>query len=159
MEHIAYPERALAELLRVGRGGCLYLIALPTPLWLLLSIPGQYLYKAKRVLGRAASPGGHGVVPRWTPAQSGGRLWQRLGGTMRSLLPLGHGIERSFLKCLLQFRGSRWRSLFERHGFRAIKVVPLLLYGPSEWPIVPTVSARSAILSSSTLFVLRSGEN
>ena len=157
MEHVEDPEQALAEILRVGRGQCLYLIALPTPLWLLLSIPGQYLYKARRALSRAHCPEArHGAELTEGPSRYGGRLWQCLSDTIRSLMPLGHGIERSFLRSFLQFRSSRWRSLFERHGFEAIRVIPLLLYGPSEWSIVPTVAARGAILSSSTLFVLRS---
>ena len=58
------------------RGECLYLIALPTPLWLLLCMPGQ-----------------------------------------------------------------------------------LLLCIPSEWPIVPTTSARSAILSTNALSVRRTRES
>jgi ubiquinone/menaquinone biosynthesis C-methylase UbiE len=157
MEHVQDPEMALAELLRVGTDDCLYLVSVPTPLWLLLSVPAQYLNKAKVILDPA----------RWTRARgdrssprvelvSEDRQHKWLRRLAWAFLPTSHGIERGFLSCFRQFRRSRWRSLFRRHGFREIRTVPLLLYGPSEWPIVPTIVAPSARLCSSRLFVLRS---
>ena len=157
MEHVANPERALSELLRVGTDDCVYLVSLPTPLWLLASVPSQYLNKARAIIdsARRRRTRGGPASPR-DKSVSQGRQHKWLRRLAWALLPSSHGIERGFLNGLLHFRGSRWRSLFLRHGFREIRTVNLLLYGPSEWPIVPTIVAPSARLCSSRLFVLRS---
>ena len=74
---------------------------------------------------------------------------------MRRLVPKGHGICRGFLECYSRFRPKRWKRLFEAGGFEVHKVEPLLLYGPSECPIVPTSSLLNKVrICSSVAFLM-----
>ncbi len=71
------------------------------------------------------------------------------------LLPRGHGVEENFVRCYEQFKISRWKDFFSAQGFVIRETKPLLLYGPSEFPVIPTLPAAAAAgLCSSVLFIL-----
>jgi len=128
IEHLDDLAKAFREIQRIGRPSCLYAFSVPTNTWLLLSIPAQCYNRLRRA----------------TDAASLARAF-RLGG---------HGVSTSFSECYRSFRIDNWRRLFADHGFSMIEVTPLLLYGPSEWPIVPTMKSVGN-LCSSVLFLMR----
>jgi SAM-dependent methyltransferase len=157
IEHIEALPKAFSELLRIGKDSCLYAFSVPTNIWLLMSVPGQYYNLAREVVQRiqgrkmdskAASKRAQAAL-EGRPREKG-RL---IAKTVRALLPQGHGVERSFLRCYRSFRISSWQQLFVDNGFSILETKPLLLYGPSQWPIIPTTSSRGN-LTSSVLFLL-----
>jgi SAM-dependent methyltransferase len=152
IEHVADLPQAFRELKRIGSSSCLYAFSVPTNVWLLLSIPAQYYTKAKRLLGRPVTVSGDGNEPDGVPvtAEQPGR------GLLRRLLPGGHGLVTDFRECYERFRIEAWQRLFTSHGFEVVETKPLLLYGPSEWPVIPTMRNRGR-LCSSVLFLLRKG--
>jgi SAM-dependent methyltransferase len=129
IEHLDDRAGAFREIQRIGRRSCLYAFSVPTSTWLLLTIPAQYYNRFRSATGAA-------------------RLVRSLGA------PGGHGVSTSFRDCYRSFRIDSWRRLFTDHGFSVIETTPLLLYGPSEWPIVPTIRSRGH-LCSSVLFLMR----
>ena len=68
--------------------------------------------------------------------------------------PRGHGIYDNFFDCYRRFKIRRWKKFFSENGFKIIKVSPLLLYGTSEWPVIPTMKAIKS-LASSVLFLMK----
>lgn len=128
IEHLDDLAKAFREIQRIGRPSCLYAFSVPTNTWLLLSIPAQWYNRIRRATNLASIA----------------RAF-RLGG---------HGVSANFRECYRSFRIDSWRRLFTDHGFSLIEVTPLLLYGPSEWPIVPTLKSNGK-LCSSVLFLMR----
>ena len=59
-----------------------------------------------------------------------------------------------FRSCYRHFRIESWRRLFASNGFAIVETKPLLLYGPSQFPVVPTTRSVGS-LCSSVLFLLR----
>jgi SAM-dependent methyltransferase len=160
MEHVSDLNQAFKELKRIGKADCLFAFAVPTNIWLLLTIPAQYLAKAQRVIryirgktgarGRRVDPN-HQVTSGQQEEHtdsSGKRM-------LRFLLPQGHGVHQGFMKCFSHFRIKRWGHCFESNGLRVRVVCPLLLYGPSEFPLIPTTAVFSRFgVCSSVLFLL-----
>lgn len=125
---------AFREIRRIGKTGCLYAFSVPTALWLMLSLPAQYYNKA-RGMGRSF--------------ESDSKLMK----LVRLALPEGRGYHRSFIASYRSFRIKGWRRLFGENGFQVVEEKPLLLYGPSEWPVVPT-SRCTTRFCSSMLFLM-----
>lgn len=161
LEHVPDLDGALEEIQRIGRPGCLYVFSLPTPLWLLLSVPVRYWDRIQRVwttalrlLGRKArsSPGEPRAGLERPPAATQHR--SRLAAW---LLPGGHGEYPGFWEAFRVFRLRAWRSRFARHDLAEVEHRLLLLYSPVRWPFVPVneLGARFG-LASSRLFILRS---
>lgn len=146
LEHIDNISDAFAELKRVGSNDCIYAFAVPTSLWLLLSVPAQFrnglLKLYNRLLRRKISkPKGH--------SGAGIKGW-------RAFLPRGHGWRKNFFDCFNSFKMKNWHSLFYENGFKIVKVAPLLLYAPSELPIVPTTRFLvNQGIYSSAIFITR----
>jgi SAM-dependent methyltransferase len=148
IEHLDNPKDAFRELKRIGVPGCLYAFTVPTNIWLLLSIPEQYREKVRR-LWRAAPGRGATSGPERPTGEThrGSRL-------LRRFMPRGHGVIDDFWKCYSSFKIPNWDRFFRAHGFSVLARQPLLLYGPSEWPVIPTRPSFKNICSS-VLFLLR----
>lgn len=130
---------ALREIRRIGKPDCLYAFSVPTAVWLLLSLPAQYYNKA-RGMGRSFAGD------------------SKLVKLLRLALPEGRGYHTSFIESYRSFRISGWRRLFRENGFRVVDEQPLLLYGPSEWPVVPTSRSKTRFCSSMLFLMSKSQE-
>jgi SAM-dependent methyltransferase len=168
VEHLPDPVTSFQELKRVGREDCLYLFSVPTNHWLLLSLPQKYMGKCVELLRIISkyvmkSDDNKQIAPDTLQRMD---MESRLGGSgsrkrsfLKLLLPKGHGEYPDFLKCYRAFKVKSWNSYFINHGFAIEKVVPLMLYGPSERPIIPTTDKLSRYgFCSSVLFVLSKGD-
>jgi SAM-dependent methyltransferase len=176
VEHLPDPQGAFEELTRVATPDCLFVFSVPTNLWLTLALPAKYLGKAEHlitsILGKFRGwPAGIKRQPHHdkdaTP-DTNRRLAmeekvrrtnnKRPNDLLTALLPRGHGTYEKFGECFRAFRISKWTRFFKRRGFVIHAVVPLLLYGPSERPVVPTMSWPARFgLCSSVLFLMGRG--
>ncbi len=135
---LADIKNALRETQRIGKSSSLYAFSVPTNVWLLLFLPALNYNKLR-----------NGV----TTYQRDSKLKKFL----RRILPEGRG-RWNFLECYHNFKIKNWQRLFSENGFSVIEVKPLLLYGPSEWPIIPTSHCKS-MLCSSVLFLMMKKQN
>lgn len=159
LEHIDRLSEALAEVKRIARKDALFAFSVPTSTWLVLTIPGQVAAKVVNIWKRIVKPpvaedrgaANHGQRAGAQPAQP----HQGIGAKIRLR---GHGCFPRFFQCLRAFRLKRWRSLLRDHGFVIAREEPLLCYGSSHFPLIPTnrVLARFGI-SASHLFIVRRG--
>jgi len=160
IEHLEDAQAAFAELKRIGKPECVYAFSVPTHLWLMLSIPAQYWSRLRRLWSppeRVSQGGGERASQLPGSEASVSQKKTFLGRLADKLLPRGHGIEEDFGRCYQQFKISTWKEFFSRYGFAIEKIKPLLLYGPSEFPVIPTLPASSTGgLCSSVLFILKS---
>lgn len=146
LEHIKDIKSAFAELKRIGRSDCIYAFTVPTNTWLLLSIPAQCYNALRRILNKEHK---NKAIKRRREGGAEIRGW-------RKFLPVGHGWQKNFLHCFNSFRMKNWQKLFVENEFKIIESVPLLLYAPSEFPIVPT--SRFLVkcgIYSSVMFILK----
>jgi SAM-dependent methyltransferase len=157
IEHIDDLPKAFREMQRIGKADCLYAFSVPTNVWLLLSIPASYYDKVRRRFGyfrndsNDAGEGGDRGEGKTAARQPRRRGMRRL---LHSQMPAGHGLMGGFGSCYRHFRIESWQRLFTSNGFKIVETKPLLLYGPSQFPVVPTT--RSVVsLCSSVLFLLR----
>jgi len=146
LEHIREIKLAFAELKRIGRSDCIYAFTVPTNIWLLLSIPAQCYNMLRRILNKEPK---NKASRRQRETDVEIRGWRRF-------LPVGHGWQKNFLHCFNSFRIKNWQKLFTENGFTIVERVPLLLYAPSEFPIVPTSKflVKQGICSS-VMFILK----
>jgi len=149
IEHIADLPAAFAEIRRVSADDALLVFSVPTSIWRLLSVPGQVCAKVKNLSRRLRA-----VFCReemLEPGSAGHEAEMSIGhGLLWKIGIHGHGCYPGFFECLRVFRVKRWRRLFESNGFRVVSEGPLLCYGSSHWPIIPTnrILARWGIASS-----------
>jgi SAM-dependent methyltransferase len=154
IEHVDDLTAGLQEAARIARPDALFAFAVPTSVWLLLTVPGQLWRKLENVMqrlwGRQQSETlSAAVSPRH---EASGRLARILG----KFTLHGHGRWPQFLPCLSAFRVARWRKLLRDHGFEIIREERVLCYGSSHWPVIPTNRALAHLgLDSSHLFILR----
>jgi SAM-dependent methyltransferase len=161
LEHIADLKTGFAELRRVGSHRSLWAFALPTPTWLVLSLPTQYLWKLFNLLGRfrrliryVRRPTARHPAPGPHTPDDEPEFVQH--GFLSKLTPFGHGAYPTFLGSLHAFRPSRWRAVFLDAGYEIVAEDRLLLYSTARWPIVPCCRWPTRLgLHSSHLFVLR----
>ena len=160
LEHIADLPRAFTELKRIGKPDCVYVFSVPTNVWLLLSIPAQYYNKVKRGIRSMLSFFRKSENTSYLMKHHKEQKSTILQGIYRALFPVGHGGHKGFIDCYRFFRIKTWRRIFLESGFSALKIHPLLLYGPSEWPIIPTVRPLKLFnLCSSILFIMKKTSN
>ena len=145
LEHIRDITAAFAELKRIGNKECIYAFTVPTSTWLLLSMPAQCFNLVRRTLGKESKV----KMSKRGKMDSEAEKWPKF-------LPKGHGWRKNFFDCLSAFKIKNWHNLFCENGFKVIEMAPLLLYAPSEFPIVPTTRflVKHGIYSSA-LFVLK----
>ena len=158
LEHIENISLGFRELKNIGAEKCLYAFAVPTNIWLLLSIPAQYYNRIRKViqlyLTRKISRQKNEKDNKNTRMKT--NYFQRplLAWVYRKLIPQGHGVITNFTSCYSYFRILSWRRLFVNNGFSILKTVPLLIYGPSEFPIIKTKKSNTKFCSS-VLFLLK----
>lgn len=152
LEHIDNYDSCFSELKRIGAVDCVYAFVVPTSLWLLLSVPGQYYMNMLKLFGKDISrPSGH---------NAGGekRTMSRpkKSNALRRFVPLGHGKYKGYFEAFTAFKKQSWQMLFENYHFKIEGIYPLLLYGPSEWPLVPTTTLFNKYgFTSSILFIMK----
>ena len=131
---------AFREMQRIGKPSCIFAFSVPTNIWLVLSVPAQYYNEVIiKVKGRSY--------------ETDSKFTKFLRIVLR-----GHGISSNFIECYRNFKIKNWRRLFSDNGFSVIEVKPLLLYGPSEWPIIPTSRSKTNFCSS-VLFLMNKKQN
>ena len=165
IEHIKNKQGVFKELSRIGRPGCVYVFTVPTSIWLLLSIPAQYYNNFRSVFKKIFGTASHAEsrecnrnhnMKDGNTGRNNRKLLDRTGKALRLLKPSGHGVESGFFNCFLSFRTGSWEKLFSDNGFSILIKRPLLLYGPSEWPIIPTTSFFNRFnITSSMLFLMK----
>lgn len=165
VEHLHEPAEAFSELNRVAKSGCLFVFSVPTNYWLLLALPSKYLGKLEegwRMMSACFKSNSENSIK--SDLQKRMSIESRLhnsnspkGGLLSLLLPRGHGVYREYGKCFKAFSVKSWKLFFCNHGFHIREIVPLLLYGPSERPVIATTSRFNRFgICSSALFLLSS---
>ena len=135
---LADIKSALKEAQRIGKQSCLYAFSVPTNIWLFLSLPALYYNKIR--------------IGVQTYSHD-----SKLKKFLRTIAPEGRG-RWNFLQCFHYYKIKNWKRLFIENGFSVLEIRPLLLYGPSEWPIIPT-SRSTTNFCSSVLFLLVKRQN
>ncbi len=155
LEHIGDLEKAFNEMKRIGKRDCIYAFAVPTNVWLLLSLPAQYYHKFRKLFFRQASMESHaGQRNHMSNPKRNLSKRSEMSQYLNRILPRGHGVIDSFWACYRAFRIEAWEHMFQANSFRIKEIIPLLLYGPSEWPIVPiTTALNRRNICSSALFL------
>ena len=163
LEHIEDVETALSEVKKIGTPHCIYAFTVPTNFWLLLSIPAQYYNRFKKLRRKVMSKAPDVTTilsPQRDLVQNNRKKKEKhtVRRIIRYLYPGGHGAHSGFIKCYRSFRIKEWRQLFSRTGFSIQRIQPLLLYGPSEWPLIPTTHIFNRTrMCSSVLFLMKKG--
>jgi SAM-dependent methyltransferase len=158
IEHIDDLKSAFQEMKRVGTSSCIYAFSVPTNIWLLLSIPAQYYDKVRTIIRKIANlwskpTNSSGLNSNNPPPDKHHKANSIFAKFVRLIMPEGHGVTSKFFKCYRDFKIEKWQQLFSNNGFSIIKTKPLLLYGPSEWPIIPILNSKNN-LCSSVLFLM-----
>ena len=155
IEHIEDTANAFKEIMRIGKDDCLYAFSVPTSLWLLLSVPAQYYSKFSSLLAmlkkifRLKQRTDHNTESKIAKKDPNTGLQYLI----TKLLPKGHGVIEKFWPCYNQFKIDSWKIFFLDNGFEIIETKPLLLYAPSEFPVIPTVNSVCGKCSS-VLFLM-----
>jgi len=156
VEHIPDKTALFNELRRISSRECVLAISVPTNLWLLLTIPGQYYRRLRNVIMFVKNFLFNSPYMNYHTTPSDDNFINVKNSRInlfKYLLPQGHGSTTNYLKCYNEFKINSWAKLFEHNGLSIIKIVPLLLYGPSEWPLVNTKLSQSKVVSS-VLFLM-----
>jgi len=158
LEHIDNQSKALRETQRIGADSCLYAFSVPTNIWLLLSIPAQYLRKLRYIFHFLSTMVNN--IRTTNIGSDSGKIVKKFKGLSiytnikYIFFPQGHGIITNYTDCYRYFRIKNWQKIFTVNGFSIVKIKPLLIYGPSEWPIIKTEISRNNFCSS-VLFLLK----
>lgn len=166
IEHLEDKKKAFDELKRIGKTDCVYAFSVPTNIWLLLSIPAQYYNKIRSISEKLLNINSKEMKKkseednRIDRGNNNVKAKSTIKKIVQIIIPTGHGSDSSFISCYGSFRVKNWSRLFTYNGFSVIKRQPLLLYGPSEWPIIPTTRVFNRFyFCSSILFLLKSNES
>jgi SAM-dependent methyltransferase len=160
------PESVLpavfSELKRIGKPGCIYAFTVPTNHWLIFRIPAHYYNNLKFILRRVfrtdkgPEPGSSHFATETSGAEET-KVKRSLASKLKILLlPSGIGGYPGFWNAYRKLSIKSWMQRFERLGFSPVAAKPLLVYAPSDWPIVPTSRGLTKLgLCSSVLIVFR----
>jgi hypothetical protein len=109
-------------------------------------------YIFKKILGRISKRNIYANNKSFNDDKTKTKWWK----TFRYILPQGHGVKKNWMKCFHAFRIKSWQKLFTDNGFSILYKKPLLLYGPSEWPLIPTINPFEKFpIASSVLFLMK----
>jgi ubiquinone/menaquinone biosynthesis C-methylase UbiE len=157
IEHIGDLNKTFFELKRIGNSSCIYAFSVPTNIWLLLSLPAQYYNKLNKAIeflfksktrDKSYSPN---LFVNLDDKKS--KIFYKIVQISNYLLPKGHGYTTQFINCYRSFKINNWKQLFIKNGFNIIEVKPLMIYGPSEWPIIQSKKSNSTTCAS-VLFLM-----
>ncbi len=159
IEHLKNLQDAFSELKRIGKSNCIYAFAVPTNIWLLLSIPAQYIVHIRtlikkillRIIRNGLYDNKYNIINSIANSNNTKKTFIHY---LSKLFLQAHGEYNSFFACYKNFRIKNWINTFKINGFNIITKFPLLLYGPSEWPLIPTMKPHNNICSS-VLFILK----
>ena len=165
VEHLPHPEKAFKELKRTATKECVFVFSVPTNIWLLLSLPAKYLGKLTAFWYIVAAQRGKSklaISNQQNDVKKRMEMEQRFSGersekiTLKeAILPRGHGVYPQFRECYKAFKTAAWTQFFRQSDFEIQSMVPLMLYGPSERPLVPTSSWLGKYgICSSVLFIM-----
>jgi SAM-dependent methyltransferase len=165
VEHLPEPQKTFMELNRVAKKECIFIFSVPTNVWLVLALPAKYLGKLNTLINHVIAPqtnnsAGTGteqadIEKRRIMEKKLSTLAHEKSSFIGNFLPKGHGVHHQFKECYKAFRIKAWNVFFRQAGFEIHSVVPLLLYGPSERPVIPTSSWLGRYgLCSSILFIM-----
>lgn len=146
-------SEAFSEMLRIGKEDCYYTFAVPTRLWLLLSLPAHYFDLLYRLFKK--------VMPSTkasneSEARDTAKPPQKDKNYLKLLLPGGLGIFRTFFSAYKGFGRMQWIKLFDKHGMKCMADNALATYSASELPIVPTTRILNRWnIGSSRLYILK----
>lgn len=161
IEHIEDIRSAFAELKRIGKSDCIYAFSVPTNIWLLLSIPAQYYVRLRNISKKLLSLILNERMNKTVKVDEINDSYKERGKIfsrkfLRTICPTGHGVYSGYIECYRSFRIKKCQELFTNNGFSIIKTHPLLLAGPSEWPIILTTKLVDKLnVCSSVLFILK----
>jgi SAM-dependent methyltransferase len=161
IEHIRELDKAFKELKRIGKKDCIYAFSVPTNIWLLTSLPAQYLQKVRAAVKQIKVLFGHrhddtGQERMIDRSSGADKKLSPLAMIFDKIIPHGHGRIRAFSECYHFFKIKSWRHLFEKNGFNVLSEKALLLYAPSEWPIIPILKVKEASqICSSVVFLMQ----
>ena len=157
IEHIPDKTALFKELKRISSNDCILALSVPTNLWLLLTIPGQYFRRIRTliymIINLNNTRGDYLGKNAFSQTNTINKKLS-LKKFYKYIIPLGHGVTENFFKCYNEFKIESWVSIFKQHGLNIIKIKPLLLYGPSEWPLINTKFSKSRA-TSSVLFLMQ----
>lgn len=158
------PEAVLPdiylELKRILKPGGLLAFTVPTNHWLVLRIPAHYWnnfrFVWRRLSGkdRGAEPGSSHFATETSGVELEQKRESKFSKAVKLFLPSGIGGYPGFWNAYRKMSVTSWATRFESLGFELVESRPLLIYAPSEWPIVPTMRPVGGICSS-VLIVLR----
>jgi SAM-dependent methyltransferase len=153
IEHLEKLDEAFVEMKRIAKPDAYFVFGVPTAVWLLLTIPGQIFRKFENIYSRIS-----GKSPKETSSDTAqNAIYENKQKQRWSRFVLkGHGCYHGFFECLKMFMVNNWRRILILNGFKIISSEPLLCYGSSHLPIVPTNRILAKMgLSSSYLFICR----
>ena len=163
-EHIEDKSMAFDELKRIGKPNCLYAFSVPTNIWLLLSIPAQYFNKLMTIVRKLSYMLTNNKIEKSIQNDNDGSCHmktkkRKINKLLDLICPSEHGAYSGFVDCYRSFKTKKWRQLFFNNKFTIIKIQPLLLYAPSEFPIMPTTKLFNKLnVYSSVLFLMKKQE-
>ncbi|MBI5197022.1 MAG: class I SAM-dependent methyltransferase [Nitrospirae bacterium] len=176
LEHIERLDIAFTEMQRITKPDGYFFFSIPTATWLILTIPGQLFKKLENILEK------HGYHKRKKDEaydenhqkssnentdeidssssaiehDASESIHKQKKSIWRKLSLEGHGCYPGFIECFRFFRIKNWRKTLLSNGFAIIDEMPLITYGSSHFPLIPTnrIMAKWG-LSSSYLFVCK----
>ncbi|MFA5010586.1 MAG: methyltransferase domain-containing protein [Ignavibacteria bacterium] len=158
IEHVENLHDAFIELIRIGKKDCVYAFAVPTNIWLLLTIPAQYYSSVRKIIGMILNKFRGNKIKNSNIKSYDRKISinhsERFYKIYSKIFPKGHGTSEKFIDCYKSFRIKAWERNFIENGFDVVKTIPLLLYGPSEFPIISTMRPIDKFCSS-VLFLLK----
>ena len=145
---------AFKEIKRIGKSNGLYVFVVPTPLWLILSIPAHYYLLLKAVISYFTKNRTQLKKQKGTYRGNSGREKKNV---LKLLLPPGLGTFHTFSSAYRGFTLKGWCELIENSGLKLANQYPLAVYSASELPIIPTTKVFNKFnIASSRLLVFKS---
>ena len=148
LEHLERLDIAFKEMQRITKANGHFFFSIPTATWLVLTIPGQLFKKVENVFNniirrnRKKKMIDNNENCSSIEATDKNTLNGDIKTTNKSLLGKfqigGHGCYPNFFNCFGMFKINNWRNTLLSNGFEIIKETPLLTYGSSHFPLIPT---------------------
>lgn len=154
IEHLENLEVAFSEMKRIAKPDAYFVFGVPTATWLVLTVPGQLFKKIENLRSRLSKIISSHAQHRNNASQNIDCKKQENSIKKNKFALGGHGCYPGFIECYKAFKIKSWRKKLISNGFTIIKSEPLLSYGSSHLPIIPTNRILAKLgLSSSYCFI------